>query len=347
MMKKTILLVVCAVFATTLFAQKNPLDGFTKSPSGVNYKFHIKNDAGTPVKADDVIVGKFWIMFGDSIMTDGSKMESQPFLSASSDQRVFKGDLIDGVLLMKKGETCTFAFERDSIAKLFPQIPDYFKSGMYAYWKIQIDDIKTAEQMKAENEKMQKEQEGMAAQRKVMADSLIKLEPQKIQEAIKTYGIENKLKDGIYFKPLFYSNNTEKIENGDKVKVHYIGKFTDGKLFDTSVEEEAKKAGKHQQGRAYEPLEFSIGAKMMIPGFEAGVKMMSKGDKALLLIPSKLAYGEGGRGEIDPATPLMFEIEVVSIEKGAPAPKTNAQPIKVTPTKSTKPAQKATKSTKK
>ena len=39
-------------------------------------------------------------------------------------------------------------------------------------------------------------------------------------------------------------------------KVHYIGKFTDGKLFDTSVEE-AKAANVFQQGRPYEPLEFT------------------------------------------------------------------------------------------
>ena len=58
--------------------------------------------------------------------------------------------------------------------------------------------------------------------------------------------------------------------------------------------------------------------------------MMNKGEKAIVLIPSNLAYGAQGRGEIAPASPLIFELELVDIEKGEPAPKQNAiQPIKM------------------
>ena len=67
---------------------------------------------------------------------------------------------------------------------------------------------------------------------------------------------------------------------------------------------------------------------MMIPGFEEAVKMMNKGEKAIVLIPSNLAYGPDGRGEILPSSPLIFELELVEIEKGE-APKGNIQPIKM------------------
>lgn len=330
-MKKTILLVVCTIFATTLFSQTNLLEGFTTSEQGVKYKFVERNPSGEQVQKDDLIIGRFSIKFGDSLVADGANMQSQPIVKADDASKVFRGDLIDGILMMKKGETCIFAFERDSIVKLFGgNLPPYFVSGMYAYWTLQIDDIKTAQQQVAEEEKMRKEQEEQMKLQKIVSDSLSALEPTTIAKAIKEYGFDNKLVNGVYFKKTLTNKTKQKPLESDKVKVHYVGKFTNGKLFDTSVESAAKEANIFQQGRPYEPLEFTIGKKMMIPGFEEAVKMMNKGEKAIVLIPSNLAYGAQGRGEIAPASPLIFELELVDIQKGEPAPKQNAiQPIKM------------------
>lgn len=66
-------------------------------------------------------------------------------------------------------------------------------------------------------------------------------------------------------------------QNGHKVKVHYTGKLTDGTVFDSS--------------RDREPLEFTIGAKQMIAGFEQGVIGMQKGENKTVNIPSDQAYG--------------------------------------------------------
>lgn len=328
-MKKTFLLVVCSVFATTLFAQK-PLEGFTTSETGVKYKFVQRNDKGQPVLKDDIVIGKFSIMFGDSLVADAKKMQSQPIVKADDASRVFKGDLIDGILLMKTGETCTFAFERDSLIKLFGQVPEYFVSGMYAYWTIQVEGIKTPEQQAKEEAAMKAQQEEKMKQQKILSDSLSLLEPGILEKAVKDYNFENKLVNGVYFKKTLANKENQTPKEGDNVKVNYIGKFVDGKLFDTSVESAAKEANKYQQGRPYEPLEFTIGKHMMISGFEEAVKMMNKGEKAIVLIPSKLAYGAQGRGEISPSTPLIFELELVDIVKGEPTP-TKTPSIKVAP----------------
>ncbi|MFC1961534.1 peptidylprolyl isomerase [Chloroflexota bacterium] len=67
-------------------------------------------------------------------------------------------------------------------------------------------------------------------------------------------------------------------KDGDTVSVHYTGTLGDGTVFDTSV------------GR--EPLEFTLGAGGMIPGFENAVSGMEVGQKKTVTIPAAEAYGE-------------------------------------------------------
>ncbi|MFA6907800.1 MAG: peptidylprolyl isomerase [Candidatus Micrarchaeia archaeon] len=79
--------------------------------------------------------------------------------------------------------------------------------------------------------------------------------------------------------------------NGDTVSVNYIGKLTSGKLFDTSIKEEAQKAG-FPLRPSYSPLTFKVGAGQMIAGFDAGVVGMKIGEeKTVTLLPAQ-AYGE-------------------------------------------------------
>ncbi|OVE74940.1 hypothetical protein BVX95_00765 [archaeon D22] len=67
------------------------------------------------------------------------------------------------------------------------------------------------------------------------------------------------------------------VENNDKVKIHYTGKFDDGEVFDSS------------EGR--EPLEFVIGKGMVIPGFEKAVMEMNVGEEKTVEIEPEDGYG--------------------------------------------------------
>jgi len=69
----------------------------------------------------------------------------------------------------------------------------------------------------------------------------------------------------------------QQVKQGDKVKVHYHGRLTDGTTFDSS------------EGRS--PLEFEVGSGAVIPGFDDGVMGMSVGDKKTVNIPADQAYG--------------------------------------------------------
>lgn len=85
----------------------------------------------------------------------------------------------------------------------------------------------------------------------------------------------------------------------DRVRIHYRGTLTDGTEFDSSYERGA-------------PAVFSVGG--VIPGFTEALKLMKVGSKYRVAIPSALAYGPGGSGDvIGPDATLIFEIELLEI----------------------------------
>ena len=112
--------------------------------------------------------------------------------------------------------------------------------------------------------------------------------------------------------------------NGTTFYFHYAGYFEDGTLFDSSYETVSKSYGKFDANRAaqngYQAFPFEAGKKDgMIPGFIEGLENMAFGDKAVVFIPSNLAYGErGAGGVIPPNTTLVFELEMLEKQ---PAPK--------------------------
>lgn len=88
---------------------------------------------------------------------------------------------------------------------------------------------------------------------------------------------------------------------GQTVTVHYTGKFLDGRVFDSSVE----------RG---EPISFVLGEGRVIKGWEEGIALMKKGEKATLILPYTLAYGNRQTGEIPPYSTLVFDVEIIDIQ---------------------------------
>ncbi|MFA5044692.1 MAG: FKBP-type peptidyl-prolyl cis-trans isomerase [Paludibacter sp.] len=85
-----------------------------------------------------------------------------------------------------------------------------------------------------------------------------------------------------------------------KVKVNYHGTLLDGTVFDSSVDRK-------------EPVVF--GVNQVIKGWTEALKLMPVGSKYKLYIPQQLAYGPAAQGKIKPFSTLVFEVELISIEK--------------------------------
>ncbi len=92
----------------------------------------------------------------------------------------------------------------------------------------------------------------------------------------------------------------------DTVKVHYQGTLPNGQVFDTSI--------------GGDPVSFPL--NKVIKCWTEGVQLMKVGGKSKLVCPSEIAYGEAGaaQGKIPPGATLIFEVELLDIEKPAAAP---------------------------
>ncbi|MEO6904503.1 MAG: FKBP-type peptidyl-prolyl cis-trans isomerase [Bacteroidia bacterium] len=87
---------------------------------------------------------------------------------------------------------------------------------------------------------------------------------------------------------------------GNKVSINYTGFLKDGKIFDSSID----------RGQ---PLVAKIGDAKVFPGLDEGISLLRKGEKARLIIPSKLAFGDKAAGPIPANSDIVMDVEVISV----------------------------------
>ena len=138
-------------------------------------------------------------------------------------------------------------------------------------------------------------------------DKILAMKAEKSTKASADYLAENAAKKGVTTTAsglqyeVLVSGKGAKPTAADQVTVHYTGKLTDGTVFDSSVD----------RG---EPATF--GVTQVIAGWTEALQLMSVGDKWKLTIPSNLGYGDQGAGGIiEPGATLVFEVELLGINK--------------------------------
>lgn len=272
---------------TLLFLSCNRGDysSFDTADSGFLYKIHVNNGGPKAQPGDYLTVEMTYFTNEDSLLFDA---QGQTF-PMRLEEPVFAGDINEALALMGVNDSATFVIRADSFlmknAKL-TQLPNFVTETSKVVFHVKLHDIQTLEQLE-EQEANKREEDRIAESitiEKYIRDNEITKEP----TASGMYFIVNK--NGKGAKP----------KTGQTVKVHYTGKFLDGRVFDSSVTRN-------------KPIEFILGYGQVISGWDEGVSMMRVGDEATFIVPSFLGYGEG-RGEIPPYTTLLFDVKLLNIK---------------------------------
>ena len=136
-------------------------------------------------------------------------------------------------------------------------------------------------------------------------ENAMKKQTEELRAKEETFLAENARKEGVISNPsglqytVLVKGNGPKPSSDDVVRVHYEGALIDGSVFDSSY---------HLEKGEEIPLD------MVIPGWAEGIQMMNVGSKYRIYIPSNLAYGERGAGQIiPPYSTLVFTIELLEI----------------------------------
>lgn len=288
------LLLGSALITASCNAQDPNAKAFQVTPNGLEYKF-IQKGTGTRLFQEGDF-GELNVIFkiGDSVVINTLAMNENKPVTQQCQKPNMKGDLMEGLMMMKAGDSVIFRMPMDTLAaRMHQPKPEYVKAGDYATWEVRMVSVKPKEQMEAEAAKAEKEQSA------------------KEDGELQAYFKKNNIKDarktasGLYYV-LHKPGAGESPKEGQKVTVNYTGKDMNGKKFDSNVDS----AFHHVQ-----PFQFSLGKHQVIKGWDEGVALLKKGAEATFYIPSHLAYGQhGAGGQIPPNATLVFDIELVGFE---------------------------------
>ena len=302
-MKKSVL---CMAAAAMLFAgmtscqEKSPYEGYEINENGLNYRFYTQNEGETPAKGDIIEV-----VFGCTVNDTTPIIPNMPNLF-KLEEPLFAGDFFVGLAMMHKGDSASFIVNIDSTFTTFfgqPSLPEEFNPTDVMKFDVKVNDFYPESEYKA---RMATKAREAAAERieKMKTDypEETAKAAQELQDYLTAQGITAEPTASGLVYVMTQEGNGEKPADGQMVKVHYTGKLLDGTVFDSSVERE-------------EPIQIPIGVGQVIPGWDEGIMLMSKGEKGVLYIPYYLAYGDRGAGADIPAfANLMFEVELIDFE---------------------------------
>ena len=278
----------------------SPYPGYKKTDTGLYYQF-FKQNTGEQPKVGDLMDLLISCTVNDTTIIVPKGPNTLPL-----EAPLFAGDFYEGMTMMHKGDSASFIVNIDStFIKWFhqPSLPAEFNSTDVMRFEVRLDDFypeseyavrlgaKIKKDAEARIEKMKAdhpEETATAAQQltEFLAKNKVNVEP---------------TASGLYYV-MTQEGNGEKPEVGQMVQVHYTGKLLDGTVFDSSVE----------RG---EPITIPIGVGQVIPGWDEGIMLMSKGEKGVLYIPYYLAYGDRQAGDkITPYSNLVFEVELVDLQ---------------------------------
>lgn len=274
--------------------------GFKKSDDGLYYKFHVKGDDTTTLKSGMVLNLKLKYSINDSVLFNSVDIPQDFMLPLS--EPTYKGDLYSGLAKMKPGDSATFITSADSFflkTIRMPSVPDSAFIGKEIFFDVKLISAKTQEQLEAEY--------------KVKLEEMKATEQTTLTQYLKSNNVTvAPLPSGLYYIET-QKGNGQKPRTGDYGKLHFKVSTIDGNVLYSSFD----------QG---EPMMWESGKDFDNKGVTEALSLMSKGTKASIIVPSSLAFGEQGRGQmVPPFTTLLYDLELTDIMTKAQFEKEKAQ----------------------
>lgn len=265
--------------------------------NGLKYQIHEQSEGTRKGKVGDILTLHLTLMNNkDSVLRDTHK-EGTPFQMLLQ-VPPFKGSYEEGLTMLGKGDSATFYVSADSLfTRAMQPLPPGVQKGSDIGIAVKMLNVQTEEEYKTTQAAEAEKQKVVDA--KVIADYLAKNG---------LTGKAQKTEGGVYYVVTQPSSGPTP-QKGDVVQVHYTGKLLNGKVFDDS------RTNPQSGGK---PAQFQLGVGMVIPGWEEGVSKLHRGEKATLVIPSTLAYGPRANQSIPANSVLLFDIELMAIQKGQP-----------------------------
>jgi FKBP-type peptidyl-prolyl cis-trans isomerase len=280
-----LMIALVAVVALGTACSKHP--GFKKDKEGFYYKFYEKYKKEAQPQIGDLVDMTYSMRLIDSLLVDQIPLNDLMIMES-----LFPGDIYAAIQKMHLGDSATFILDGDSFFQHFIGQPYPFDNNDL-YFDLKLKNIVPKEEYEQQEAEKRQKNDAMLEEYKLAEDSLIADYVQK-HKATPT-------DNGLYIIKKVPGKGKE-IKYSSKVQVHYTGKFLDGTVFDSSID----------RG---EPIELVVGQGRVILGWENALMLMKGGDKTTILIPSELAYGAVGvEYFIPPYTPLIFEMEIISVE---------------------------------
>ena len=288
MRKNFFLLSALFLMLLVLTGCSNAPKGYQATDNGLYYRLFTNNGGENP-QIGDLLELTMSCSVNDTVVILPLTKNIIPMAEPS-----FWSDFVEGFSMMHKGDSASFIVDIDSsFVNLFGYntLPPQFSSTDIMRFEVRLDDFYPESEFRFR-----------------MIENIKKNYPAETEKAASELNAYLE-KNGVVAQPtstgLYYvktqDGTGEKPSKGSTVKAHYTGYLLDGTVFDTSIE----------RG---EPIEFVLGVGQVIPGWDEGIALMSKGEKAVLYIPYYLAYGDRDLGVIPPFSNLVFEVELIDFK---------------------------------
>lgn len=291
-MKKVSLLTVASLLMlaiVTSCGNKSPYSGYKTTENGLYYQFFVQNEGNLP-QVGELVEVTLSCDVNDTVSIIPASMNILKLAEPT-----FNSDFMEGIAMMHIGDSASFIVNIDSTFKYVfgaKELPEQFKSTDIMKFNVKVSDIfLESDYTKRMIEKMKNKNPEETAK-----------SAEEFSNYLETNGVVAEPTESGLIYVMTQDGNGEMPVKENTVKVHYTGRLLDGTVFDSSVE----------RG---EPIEFPLGVGYVIPGWDEGIALMSKGEKGILYIPWFLAYGDRGAGAlIPPYSNLVFEVELVDFE---------------------------------